>query len=694
MKQIAGLIIATLAGCLARGGVVEKTFFFGNPSVEQKGIYRTVNFPNTVLSGIPGEPQLPWHTVALLLPPGEEAVTVELIPGTETSLPGPVLLFPQQPPRPTGWPGDDRLVMNTTLYQSREAYPVQRTGHLMTQYLNGYGLALCSFTPAIYYPADRMFRYSACVTVRVTSRPAPEASRSLANRRMPGRAGNPALALAMNPEMAGLYPPATAPLDPFDYLIVSPVTFKNEFQPLISLYSQRGLSLRVVTTDSIIQVSTGYDLQEKIRNFIIGQYQNHGIDYVLLAGLPPLLPARGFYCQVNSSGTYYTDASIPADLYFSGLDGNYDANGNHIYAEIADNPDLLPDLSVARFTVTDTAALHRMIRKTIAYQTDPVPGEFAKPLLAGEYLYHDPITFGSDYMDLLIDNHGDNGYFTHGIPSATNQITTLYDTLISASPLNYWQWSAAQLLTTINQGNSFIHHLGHANTTYMMRLNMSSVTNANFSQVNGIIHNFQFLYTQGCYDGAFDASGGCIAAKAVSIDNWLVAGVFNSRYGWFNQGTTDGPSQHLQREFVNALYTDTLPDRHIGTAHRLSKIETASFVSLPGEFEPGAQRWVHYCCNVFGDPALEIFTQEPDTFHPVTWTGAIDSDWNKPGNWNPGRVPGSLSDITIPDTPNDPVVNTLNTNRCHHLTVLGGANITIPAGKSLVVYGTVTMGAP
>ena len=82
--------------------------------------------------------------------------------------------------------------------------------------------------------------------------------------------------------------------------------------------------------------------------------------------------------------------------------------------------------------------------------------------------------------------------------------------------------------------------------------------------------------------GAFDASGGCIAAKAVTINNFLVAGIFNSRYGWFNQGTTDGPSQHLEREFVSALYTDTMPEKHLGTAHLISKIKTAPFVITSG----------------------------------------------------------------------------------------------------------------
>ncbi|MDP1620871.1 MAG: C25 family cysteine peptidase [Bacteroidales bacterium] len=554
MKNILLFMLAMVYGILVPAGTVEKTFYFSNSKTENIGIYQTVNFGNTILSGIPGEPLLPWHEVAVMLPPGESAISVEIIEEYETAVPGSFLLYPKQPVQPISAEKTGEFIRNEKVYMKTGTYPDQKTGHLLTQYLNGYAFALCTFTPVRYNPSKRTLSYFRKVTVRIKTQADSQSMAALKMLPVSGNIANRVKTFAMNPEMAALYPQREAPATSYEYLIVSPVSFKNEFQPMITMYDGMGISVRVVDTDSITMTTTGFDLQEKIRNFIINQVQNHSIQYVLLAGNPPLMPCRGFYCHVMSGSTPYSDTNIPADLYFSGLDGTFDANGNHIYGELTDIPDLLPDVAVGRFTINDTAGLHRMIRKTVSYQTNPVLGELSRPLLAGENLYPDPLTLGGDYMDLLVDDHTDNGYFTHGIPSTTNDTVRLYDT-------QSWSWSPSLLLATINQGNSFIHHLGHANTTYMMRLSMSSITNANFSQVNGITHNFQILYTQGCYDGAFDASGGCIAAKSVSIDNFLVAGIFNSRYGWFNQGTTDGPSQHLQREFVSAIYTDTLPWR-------------------------------------------------------------------------------------------------------------------------------------
>ncbi|MDP1620872.1 MAG: hypothetical protein Q8M08_00895 [Bacteroidales bacterium] len=51
-----------------------------------------------------------------------------------------------------------------------------------------------------------------------------------------------------------------------------------------------------------------------------------------------------------------------------------------------------------------------------------------------------------------------------------------------------------------------------------------------------------------------------------------------------------------------------------------------------------------------------------------------------------------MYDVTIPATLNDPVITTINATFCHDLTIQSGGNLTINPGKSMVVYGTVTLG--
>ncbi len=687
MKKATLILLGLLSGMILFAGTIEKVFYFSDPSVKTSGTWSTVSFDNTKLSGIPGEPVLPYAEIILLIPPGESAISIDITGENETMIPGSFLLYPQQEVQPTDSESTHDFIKKEAVYRMNGIYPARPEGQLMTQYMNGYALAISSFSPVKYNPAEGTVSYYAKVTVRINTSPDAASAEALKSLVSVDMALTRVRSFAQNPEMTKQYPQPKAPATAYQYLIITPALFQNEFQSLINLRTSKGLSCQVKTTESISSTMTGYDLQEKIRNYIKDQYLNNQIQYVLLAGNNVRVPARGFYCYVQSGGGY-TDSGIPADLYYSGMDGTYDLDNDHIYAEITDNPDLLPEISVGRFPVNDTAELRKMIRKTIGYETNPVFGEMNKPLLAGEWLYGAPLTLGGSYMNLLINNHSDNGYYTHGIPSSTNSIEKLYDSITPSSSV--WSWTASQLIAKINSGKSFIHHLGHANTSYMLRMNTSDITDANFSQVNGITHNFQILYTQGCYDGAFDQAN-CVSSKAVTINNFLVAGVFNSRYGWFDEGTTEGPSEHLEREFVSALYNDTLPEKHMGTCHMISKIKTVPFISLPGEFEPGAQRWCQYCCNAFGDPALEIWTADPVTFTTATWTGAIDTDWNKAGNWNPASVPTTLSNVVIPNAANMPAINTNNTIFCHDLVIQSGSTFTINPGKSVFLRGSVIL---
>ena len=589
-------------------GNVEKIFHFNNYNLKNVGSYQTVTFNNTVLSGLAGEPSMPYQVVSLMLPPGELAVSIELTGENETIIPGYFLLFPQQPPRPVSEGISPTFVKNEKVYAQNKNLPEQATGHLLTQYLNGYAFALSSFTPVRYNPATGNLTYYKKVTIRIITKSDAQSTLALNNLSSSKNAMKRVKDFAQNPEMMNLYSSVKSAASTYKMLIITPASLQGGFQPLINMYNTQGLATQLTTTETISTSVSGIDMPEKIRNYIKDQYQNSGIEYVLLGGNPQHVPFRGFYCHVISGGGY-DDSNIPADLYYSGMDGDYDGNGNQIYGEVADNPDILPEISVARFTVDNATELQNMVHKTVSYQTNPVLGEMKKPFLVGEHLYDAPMTEGGDYLDLLVDNHSDNGYFTHGIFSSTNNIERLYDT-IETPPNTMWSWNVPQLLAAINSGKQFIHHSGHSNYSYMMRLNDYDITDANFYNVNGVDHNYTLMYSHGCDCGGFDDAS-CIAKKCVTISNFLVGGVFNSRYGWFDEGTTDGPSEHLHREFVSSLYNDTTPDKHLGTAHMISKIKTAPYISLPGEWEPGAQRWCMYDCNAFGDPAMQIWTDEP-----------------------------------------------------------------------------------
>ncbi len=118
-------------------GNVQKSYTFGNPTVKTYGNFQTVALDNTLLSGKPGEPTLPWREVALMLPPGESAVSISVSGEDLTLIPGTFTLHPQQNVQPVSFGPDGNFIMNNAVYQINAPYPQKRFSHLTTQYLNG-----------------------------------------------------------------------------------------------------------------------------------------------------------------------------------------------------------------------------------------------------------------------------------------------------------------------------------------------------------------------------------------------------------------------------------------------------------------------------------------------------------------------------------------------------------------------------
>lgn len=598
MKKLNLLLIFVLSATIVFAGTIKKTYYFPSPEIGYHKDYHTIAFHNTLLTGLVGEPALPYCAISLLIPPGEAATSIKFIGEDEVTVEGNFKLFPYQSSRPLSEASRPEFQINKKVYKSGNIYPEQPIGELSTGYLNGHGIAMSTFTPVRYIPAEGKITYYKKVTIVIETSPDSKAAEALNNLTSSKKAKNRLLNFAQNPEAASSYNPFQKRSEnDYSLLIITPNQFVDGFAGLRGIYFDRGIRSEVFTSEFISNTVPGLDLPEKIRNFIIQEYQESGIEYVLLGGDVEHVPYRGFYCYVQS-GSGYTSNNIPADLYYSSLDGNWNDDGDNNWGE-PDEDDLLPEVGVARYPFSNASELAKLIHKSINYQNSPVLGEFTNPLLAGEHLWSNPETWGRDYLDLLIGEHNDNGYTTIGIPE-TYPIDSLYEHDAS--------WSGSTLINAINQGKQFVHHVGHASPSYVAHLNTSDITNTNFYAVNGVDHNFTLFHTHGCDCGSFDYND-CILERMVLIDNFAVSVIGNSRYGWFNEGQNEGPAAHLHREMVDALYNEEI--NHLGSAFVECKIQTAPWVEATGQHEEGALRWNFYDINILGDPALSVWTAEP-----------------------------------------------------------------------------------
>ncbi|MEW6070729.1 MAG: C25 family cysteine peptidase, partial [Candidatus Thermoplasmatota archaeon] len=145
-------------------------------------------------------------------------------------------------------------------------------------------------------------------------------------------------------------------------------------------------------------------------------------------------------------------------------------------------------------------------------------------------------------------------------------------------------------------------------------------------------------YSQGCYCGAFDnreplppyGSGDylphdCIMEHFTTTASGTVAFIANSRYGWGMGHSTDGPSQHFDREFFDALYGENI--KNLGKANQDSKEDNIGFI---GQYW-NLIRWCYYELNLFGDPELQV-KEFPRPQHDVIVKHIDFPGWSEPNS--------------------------------------------------------------
>jgi Propeptide_C25. len=590
MKKLYLFIMLSFAAFAINAQTIEHTYHFCAPIVETQNGYQQINFKDCMQAGQAGEPSLPWQSINLLLPMNHEASKIEIEFSNFVELEGAYNLYPYQNARPLSETENIPFAKDEELYRSSNVYPRNNKSGLNTYYLNGCSFAFSGFTPVRYIPSTGKISYAKTVKVKIYTENSCVDKQMMLNLTPDNQ--RRVKSLAQNPEFLDNYQSKSRIVSGYELLVVTPQEWVDGFDAYKEFYQARGLRTRVTSLEEIYASMQGVDDQEKIRNYIIQEYQNNGIIMVLLGGDSGLIPYRGFYCYVSED---YIDNNIPADMYYACLDGTWNDNGNELWGEIGED-DLLPEIGIGRMCFNNETQFDNLMHKTFTYQENPVLGEFNTVTLGAEHLGDG--YYGSTDLELLIGERHNDNYTTIGIPEEYD-FRRVYAT--SETP-----WNGLVFRQAINKGGSYTHHVGHANTDYVAGWYASSINDNSFPQMNGIDHNYSFFHSHGCICGDF--THGCILEKLTTISTGFVSTTGNSRYGWYIPWG-DGPSRHLNRELVDAYYHERIP--YIGLALTECKIQCAPKITMYGEDSP--MRWNFYDINVLGDVAVCPWLDEPFT---------------------------------------------------------------------------------
>ncbi|MBN1280436.1 MAG: PKD domain-containing protein [Candidatus Thermoplasmatota archaeon] len=345
---------------------------------------------------IPGKPQLPSKIFGVAIPPGNTVVSVSVETGEGIQLPGIYEIVPSPLPRVIG--EEDLLLYHQdqlhyeqnyqTVYGSTAPYPSQVGEFVRTAYYRRYTIADVQITPVVYHPASKQLVYYPEVTINVQYAPTEECDIPLSDSHPVTK--QVAQDILINYEQAQSWYPKDAPMsrDLYNYVIITLDSLTGSVSPLVDWETSKGRSVTVVTTTQIAANYTGYDLSEKIRNFLREKYPTSawGILDVLLVGGYNDVPIRRTW-QDLGYGKPETDYYF-AELSLSDSD-SWDKDGDHHWGENSDPIDFYTEVTVGRIPSSDPTTVYHICEKSAAYEQNDDPSFKENILLLGAFFWAD-----------------------------------------------------------------------------------------------------------------------------------------------------------------------------------------------------------------------------------------------------------------------------------------------------------------
>jgi hypothetical protein len=278
----------------------------------------------------PGAPRMPLVRQKLSIPAGAVLTDVRVISEDWQDIPGTFSVVPAQPDVPLPMPGrtfePELFPPDPEIYSWSKPFPEQTVQEGGTGNMNGYRIAHVEIFPVRYFPSEGRLQLATSITYQIEYEENRVAN-IIATDRQRDVFGDAARRIVINPEDVMRFAPQVRkdvgsralPPGDFEYVVISAPPMDTVFERFAEWKTKKGVPATVVEVSWISSNYTGYDLQEKIRNFIIDARETWGTIYFLLGGSGDqrtsgqnIVPARMTYYYTYS--TPGLDDTIPCDL--------------------------------------------------------------------------------------------------------------------------------------------------------------------------------------------------------------------------------------------------------------------------------------------------------------------------------------------------------------------------------------------
>ncbi len=567
-------------------------------------------------------PSLPYRSLSILIPQGEKVISYRLEGGSQVELSGKVELA-----RFEGMMLDDGTIKGVSLSADEataegSVFPAWRVRHTGTSQWKGYRIATFDVFPIRYDLDSGRLTVDEELTLVVETAPV-EGGDIIATRlrHVDGFRNDAEIEvreIVENPFASGAYVFDDIVVDEGDrgfapayqpglegsavkYLIITNNAMESEFQRLADWKTIKGMPAVVRTIEWIEQnYWSGADQGESVRNFIREAYEKWGVEYVLLGGDTDIIPGRMAYT------TFYTGDFIPTDMYYSCLDGSWNADGDslwgeafHSFSDPGDDADLWAEVYVGRFPASTVQDATILIDKTMAYEAPSDTLYKEDFLLLGEVIFpsdFDPgdqiILDGAEILQTIYD-----GYFSGNPAINTTRLFENYPAYPGSSDL-----TIQQTLEKMNEGTNHVMHAGHG-YKYNMSVGNGSIINYDASKLTNGGETFS-MYLMNCTNVAFDTD--CLA-------EYFMLSPYGGAFAVTGSSRSAFPS--ASRPYMDEYYS-LLFDHGIV---QLGKLQTKSREPFTNSaYGETADRWTHFIYNYLGDPECNMFRGQAGTYAVTT----------------------------------------------------------------------------
>ncbi len=613
--------------------------------------YTVIKIEGYDICGEPGTPALPKRPLHYIINPAEKPVKVRIISCNKEKLPGSYKIFPVQQPL-LGMPVESGVKFtepDTVIYKDYK-YPRNPLEISHTGSFDGARIVSLSFCPLIYYPLKGEVEVIKSITFEIETEagsppPVPSKRWIIDDIKYERRLRS----LVENDNDVDIYKPhvevvkecnikdihnelnGVNPLTDWftSYLIIAPPSDENveAFENYVEWERQIGRPTVVKKLSDIIPPNLEpSEAADQLRDYLRNVHYNHGVNYVLL-GL-------GRFTITTENGTYelpfkmgyarpwppyeadykYLFDTIPSDIYFYDLDGDWDVDGDIFYGEHPDathppsheginNPggdavDLYPEIMLGRVPIGGddelfrTRSINNWINKQMWYER---VGTLDPTMLTKVYWMQ------GDYRFDPTGNFGEYpGYFENTLFTQNDD-----DTDADKAVDKHDEWPG--FINWYGHGSVALdykkawlnpRYLGTSENYIYAECDQDDAFKSGLNHINYGVYGSYIYSATNCWTSPYDLNNDNIASGYLCRPNnaWKGSVIFmgNARTGWYPDGKT------LHKYFLNTLFhkdgTVAFRPLEAGWCEAKSKLDYET--SVNSEYS----RTVIYPHHLFGSP--------------------------------------------------------------------------------------------